>query len=805
MAKSTNSKQKHCAAPMNRRVKVPVTVRDAHGRASLKLQVLTTQARTEIQQRTQMEIEEQERASTRKTMNNIHDIPDEEGDEWQDDDGDFTYGDVIDGAVPIDISHGGGEMQDMAQALSDDLHGKARWKRQDTRYWSDVVQRRVLGFRAQMKEMVDAYMAFSAAQGRAWHGTGPVSLQTIWWRTSSGHYIASCLVGQGLIPCSPWKPKQAVSIRVLEMFRLARLRCPALGVQAWIKTLADLHGTAFKPYSAQRFTICFDLYLEILDNAEKHVKTALGRNAPDWRLKNGCPACTYKLKGEDKLIFRHAASHGRKDKGFNEDGVAHRGDSERADPRAADAGGDYLMSCERVDRWAKERLAEEVGIPISDEPENSSGCEERWKNLTEELTAKMAKYPLAIVNALLDAFGADLGIGYDIGCGHSTTIRHSPLGPKAARLNLKMLVGAFHGHAHNRKCQLDYLATYVLGLGLEDLEGAERLFSRSNGLSRSVRYASTFLVNNYKQAIEILDTEESLKYAMEQAGVTEDMLKTFGEGSTANGNTRRHACENTTRRSRQFKATERRLSIEVRSKAIRSALQRYNSAALALDPPRQHLSWEEVIDYAFLADFDILRDPTGNAIIRAWADPAARQLLDSYHKLKRAKEEIQRLDIEIRRVVTYMKDEREFLLAKEAEILPEPYPRIFHWKYRQQRGRYDEIHMKRFYAIHQKLGSRFTADLTPGERADPTSASPSPETDVIPTVSRVASCLNNIRSGAMDVDMDLASDDEGSQNGWLDGDGSSDDDEGEDARGEELGEVMEGVALLALDKQGIGR
>lgn len=38
-------------------------------------------------------------------------------------------------------------------------------------------------------------------------------------------------------------------------------------------------------------------------------------------------------------------------------------------------------------------------------------------------------------------------------------------------------------------------------------------------------FIGTFLVNNYKQAIEILDTEESLKYAMEQVGVTEDMLK----------------------------------------------------------------------------------------------------------------------------------------------------------------------------------------------------------------------------------------------------------------------------------------
>ncbi|KAJ7358217.1 hypothetical protein DFH08DRAFT_687480, partial [Mycena albidolilacea] len=79
-----------------------------------------------------------------------------------------------------------------------------------------------------------------------------------------------------------------------------------------------------------------------------------------------------------------------------------------------------------------------------------------------------------------------------------------------------------------------------------------------------------------------------------------------------------------------------------------------------------------------------------------WADPAARQLLDSYHKLKRAKEEIQRLDIEIRRVVTYMKDEREFFLEKEAEILLEdPTLTFFIGKYHQQCGQYDEIHMKR--------------------------------------------------------------------------------------------------------------
>ncbi|KAJ7104926.1 hypothetical protein C8R44DRAFT_639890, partial [Mycena epipterygia] len=65
-----------------------------------------------------------------------------------------------------------------------------------------------------------------------------------------------------------------------------------------------------------------------------------------------------------------------------------------------------------------------------------------------------AKYGLAISKALLDAFGSDLGPGYDIGCKFGTTIKNSPLGARAKELNFRMLVGAFHGHTHNRKCQL---------------------------------------------------------------------------------------------------------------------------------------------------------------------------------------------------------------------------------------------------------------------------------------------------------------------------------------------------------------
>jgi len=103
-----------------------------------------------------------------------------------------------------------------------------------------------------------------------------------------------------------------------------------------------------------------------------------------------------------------------------------------------------------------------------------------------------SKYALAIVSKMIDIFGADLGHGYDIGCRLKTTINKSSLGPKACAANHTCLVGAFHGHAHNRLCQLSFLATYVEGLGLEDLEGCERFFSLSNALASSTQYSSVF-------------------------------------------------------------------------------------------------------------------------------------------------------------------------------------------------------------------------------------------------------------------------------------------------------------------------
>jgi hypothetical protein len=102
------------------------------------------------------------------------------------------------------------------------------------------------------------------------------------------------------------------------------------------------------------------------------------------------------------------------------------------------------------------------------------------------------KYPLAVVEVLLEAFGDGIGGGYDIGCKFGMTLNRSELGPRAREFDYRALVGSFHGHAHNCLCQLSFLATYVKGMGLEDLEGCERFFSKSNVLASSLCYASIF-------------------------------------------------------------------------------------------------------------------------------------------------------------------------------------------------------------------------------------------------------------------------------------------------------------------------
>ena len=49
-------------------------------------------------------------------------------------------------------------------------------------------------------------------------------------------------------------------------------------------------------------------------------------------------------------------------------------------------------------------------------------------------------------------------------------------------------------------------------------------------------------------------------------------------------------------------------ALKARSKSIQAAIEAYNTAARSLTPPRQQVSWDEILEFSFLSEFDILRD-----------------------------------------------------------------------------------------------------------------------------------------------------------------------------------------------------
>ncbi|KAF8202827.1 hypothetical protein K438DRAFT_2102387, partial [Mycena galopus ATCC 62051] len=700
-----------------------------------------------------------------------------------------------------------GELQQsIEEELEEEIINNHRW---DWRTRRDRTDRLNQAFHLQMPEMLKAYMRWCASVEA---GEGPSTAAELWTITvvdmfytekkdvsldPRGGGIASALIMAGLIPCAPTKPSVAITVQVLEMYRVAHARCPHFAIQAFVKTLCDLHGTPYLPYLRKQFSICYDLYLDLRRNSEKMVLKSLGRNSFAWRLKHACPPCMYKLEGEEELIFkllvtmdgnnslkrilRREKIHSDGDTGTGAEFAVGKS-KERMDNR--DAGENYYLDREKVNRWSKQRIAEMMPM----EGDDPNPCADRWKNMIEDVTAKMwgifdetgiflclcrhgfvlmivdmiksgelSKYPLAVVDSLIEHLGHDIGNGYDVGCDFQTTIKKSPLADRAKQCNFRCLVGAFHGHAHNRLCQLCMLATYVLGLGCEDLEGCERFFSGSNGLAKSCRYASRFhrqqeitsyvkhydsfhtyanlskfIVDNYKQAINILKKKEALRVWMQEHDISDFSVfrawleeeKTFllglkegskdrtetlemeyvqklvnldashfrakysvvaAEARKAQGDdgtympgvskaelARRHAKEKMDRDLEAVHELEEKLEISGRwtpespkwavtvaeikqkkyqkaldavellvverifeltkinqsqtgkhflifwSKAVRNAIDRYNAAAIALEPPMATLTWEQVVEYTFLADFDILRDTRVEVQSRPW-------------------------------------------------------------------------------------------------------------------------------------------------------------------------------------------
>ncbi|KAJ7812236.1 hypothetical protein B0H14DRAFT_2275580, partial [Mycena olivaceomarginata] len=95
-------------------------------------------------------------------------------------------------------------------------------------------------------------------------------------------------------------------------------------------------------------------------------------------------------------------------------------------------------------------------------------------------------------------------------------------------------------------------------------------------------------------------------------------------------------------------------ALQARSKPVKNPLTATTRPPSYSSPPMPRLTWEQVVEYVFLADFDILRDTRPDVQSKPWTRPAYRLAMDHYFKILCAREEIKRLNIEIRRVVTWI-------------------------------------------------------------------------------------------------------------------------------------------------------
>lgn len=101
-----------------------------------------------------------------------------------------------------------------------------------------------------------------------------------------------------------------------------------------------------------------------------------------------------------------------------------------------------------------------------------------------------AKYCLAITNEILRHAPPNSIIGYDIGCERGKTLKTSSLGPLAAEKGTSFCVGSFHGQGHDLLCQHRNHPRFLDGVGREDFEGCEPLFSYTNRGASLVRRAT---------------------------------------------------------------------------------------------------------------------------------------------------------------------------------------------------------------------------------------------------------------------------------------------------------------------------
>ncbi|KAK1218119.1 hypothetical protein PQX77_019197 [Marasmius sp. AFHP31] len=715
--------------------------------------------------------------------------------------------------------------------------------------------------------------------------------------------VNDTLLQHGFIGSSPEVPTATFSLSLFDIFCQVNRVCPQFSIEGLARSLHNIH----------RLCIAYDAYLNIIREVKQLTLVALKRDSAESFHTLTCPPCTYELANKKTLSPRMLlAIDGNSSLKLVD--PTHKNGNPRVDTRQLhnhcwiNADEVDLMKDEVVNAQKKPKNTSKPSAPStsatsgSPEPDNDSDiawlnvnemedlaacvdtCVERWRVATPEARKKMfaffsltgiflavcrhghvlalcnmvksgelMKYPLVVIRRLLNAYGKELGIGYDIMCTfYKTLLRSEKLRSDVLAFKLQGVVPSFHGHAHNRKCQLDWHPMYLEGVGLEDSEESERTFSGSNKLASTTCLSNEFhwlqalleyfafhdedkhaaselssspsrattdvplfeeacihlsithenceqflkagreyfnkpledqgedveqieyaellrrlwsarkASDNAAEKYRLLGTPAANKFSTKYIKQIEAWYRvTFAKfdrlmEEVADWEVEHGIPEQWTPESPEFLATKKGIiqqqyhqaleelerlvvqrlfkltklnmsgvgykqhtkitqALKSRAEAIRKALEAYNVAAQRMDPPRETLSWNSILEMVSLADFDLLKDTHLDISQLPWARPDNRWAMQLHFGILRAKEEIHWLNIEIKRLVTFMLDDHadhHHAILSTSDANPDLASELV-----QEQARRLAIHTR--IAKRLLLTSRlpgFTGDLTPGER-----------------------------------------------------------------------------------------
>ncbi|KAI5990759.1 hypothetical protein EDD15DRAFT_2388711 [Pisolithus albus] len=95
-------------------------------------------------------------------------------------------------------------------------------------------------------------------------------------------------------------------------------------------------------------------------------------------------------------------------------------------------------------------------------------------------------------------------------------------------------------------------------------------------------------------------------------------------------------------------------AITRRSATIHTALERYNKLAPHQCPPRPKLDYADVIGYSTFGEFELLKYSRYNILEKPWMKLLNREMSMKFFRLVRSHEEIERLNVEVRRLQAWV-------------------------------------------------------------------------------------------------------------------------------------------------------